>query len=226
MGKCEVLSLSSEPFDSRAEAGRLLAREVAAREAAHALVLGIPRGGVIVAAEVAEALGGELDIVLTRKLGAPGNPELAIGAVGEDGQVVLNERLAALVGASKDYIDRSRVEALAEISRRAQVYRQARTRATAAGRTVVVTDDGVATGATMQAAIWALRSQRPDRLIVALPVGPEDTLRRLAEDVDELVCLRAPSFFQAVGQFYRDFSQTTDEEVLTALQRVHQEQMR
>jgi len=226
MGKLEILSLSSDPFESRAEAGRLLGRELAERQMTHALVLGIPRGGVIVAAEVAEALGGELDIVLTRKLGAPGNSELAIGAVGEDGQVVLNDRLAEAVGASRKYIDFSRVEALAEISRRAQVYRQARPRATAAGRTVVLTDDGVATGATMQAAIWALRGQRPERLIVALPVGPDDTLRRLAEDVDELICLRAPSYFQAVGQFYRDFSQTTDEEVLTALQRAHQEQVR
>lgn len=226
MGNLVIQSQSSDAFDNRAEAGRLLAAELAAYRKARPLVLGIPRGGVIVGSEIAEALGGELDIVLTRKLGGPGNPELAIGAVAEDGQLVLNEELAGWVGAEKEYVDSARVEALAEIARRAQAYRQARPRATAAGRTVILTDDGVATGATMQAAIWAVRHEVPERLIVAIPVGPEDTLRRLAEDVDYLLCLRSPHYFQAVGQFYHDFSQTTDQEVLDVLQRAHQEQVR
>lgn len=226
MGSLQILSFSGEPFDDRAQAGQILARQLADFRRQHPLVLAIPRGGVIVGSEIFEELGGDLDIVLTRKLGAPGNEELAIGAVAESGNVYLNRELARWVGASEAYIEQERVQALAEISRRVQVYRSSRPRASAQGRVVILIDDGVATGATMQAAVWALKAEQLERLVIALPVGPEDALNRLAGDADEVICLRSPHYFQAVGQFYRDFTQTTDEQVLEALARAHQEQLR
>lgn len=226
MGNLRILSFSSEPFEDRVEAGRILVRHLEEYRRDVPLVLAIPRGGVIVGSEIAEELGGDLDIILTRKLGAPGNEELAIGAVAESGDVFLNSELARSVNATESYIEQERVLALAEIARRVQAYRSSRPRTSAQGRIVIVTDDGVATGATMQAAIWALRQEQPKRLIIALPVGPEDTLNSLRGDADEIICLQSPHYFQAVGQFYREFAQTTDEQVLQALARSQQEKVR
>lgn len=212
-----VLSDTGEPFHDRVEAGRLLGRELEARGLRHAVVLGIPRGGVVVGREVARAINAELDIVIAHKLGAPGNPELAIGAISEDGRLFMDERLASQVGADSAYIEDERDRQLREIARRAQSYRKVRPKVSVRGRPAIVTDDGVATGATAQAALRAVRQEQPELLILALPVGPPETLRRLARDADEVLCLRAPAFFAAVGQFYVVFDQTEDEELLQIL---------
>jgi len=217
MVACRILSHHSAPFQDRVEAGQLLGRELAELRGQRAVVLGIPRGGVIVAREVARALGGDLDIVLSRKLGAPGNPEFAIGAVGEDGRVFVSESTLGWLRLSPGYLDREAERQRAEIARRIQLYRSVRPKVPLEGRPVIVTDDGVATGATMQAALWAARQERPSRLIAALPVGPEEALTRLAEGADELVCLQAPDPFQAVSQFYSFFDQTDDAELVELL---------
>ena len=218
MGAVRFVSRSSEPFCDRAQAGRLLAEELVGYAGTQAVVLGVPRGGVIVAREVAVALDAALDVVLARKLGAPGNPELAIGAVAEDGRLYLHEESAAMVGARDAYVAQELDRQRAEISRRASLYRSVRPRVPLEGRTVIVTDDGVATGATMQAALWTARREGARLVVAALPVGPEQTLRKLAREADELVCLRVPPFFAAVGQFYLRFDQTQDEELLEVLQ--------
>jgi predicted phosphoribosyltransferase len=218
MGAVRFVSRSSEPFCDRTQAGRLLAEELVGYAGTQAVVLGVPRGGVIVAREVAVALDAALDVVLARKLGAPGNPELAIGAVAEDGRLYLHEESAAMVGARDAYVAQELDRQRAEISRRASLYRSVRPRVPLEGRTVIVTDDGVATGATMQAALWTARREGARLVVAALPVGPEQTLRELAREADELVCLRVPPFFAAVGQFYLRFDQTQDEELLEVLQ--------
>lgn len=218
MGTCIILSRSGEPFRDRVEAGRLLGEELEGRNLPRAVVLGIPRGGVIVAREVARAIGADLDVLIARKLGAPGNPELAIGAVAENGRIFIDKRLALMVGADDAYVEREKEEQLQEIARRAERYREVRPKVALAERPVIVTDDGVATGATVQAALRAVRQEAPTRVILALPVGPEDSLRRLAEEADEVLCLRVPAFFAAVGQFYERFTQTADEELLEILE--------
>jgi len=217
MGKLSVLSDSSEAFRDRVEAGRLLGAQLAGRGLRNPVVLGIPRGGVVVGREVARAVGGALDIVLARKLGSPGNPELAIGAISEDGRLYLDERLASQVGADSAYVEEEKEQQLRGIARRAASYRSVRPKVTVRGRPTIVTDDGVATGATAQAALRAVRQEQPDALILALPVGPPETLRRLARDADEVLCLRGPAFFAAVGQFYVRFDQTEDAELLAIL---------
>jgi predicted phosphoribosyltransferase len=172
---------------------------------------------MVVAQEVARTLQADLDIVLSHKLPTPGHAELAMGSVAEDGKLFLNEGVVRELGIDEVYIERERAQQMAEIKRRSELFRRARPRVPLAGRTVIVTDDGVATGATTQAAFWAVRLEKPERLIAALPVGPEDTIRRLAEDVDEMICLRTPPLFAAVGQFYLDFAPVEDEEVLNIL---------
>jgi putative phosphoribosyl transferase len=185
-------------------------------------VLGIPRGGVLVAQELARALDAELDIVLARKLRTPGHEELAMGSVAEDGRAFLNREVISQLGISDASIERERKLQMAEILRRAQLFRQVRPRVPLTGRTVIVTDDGVATGATTQAAFWAARHEKPQTLIAAIPVGAEDTVRRLAADVDEMLCLRTPPFFAAVGQFYVRFEPIEDEDVLDVLRQEQQ----
>ena len=220
MGTLRVISHSDEACLDRQEAGRLLGDVLAAgRENVQVsvVVLGIPRGGLLVAREIGRRLGAELDIALARKLGAPGNPELAIGAVAEDGHCFLDEELTRWTGADERYIQQEKARQIQEISRRLSRFRQARPKVSLQGKEVIITDDGAATGATMQAALWCARAEAPAKLVAALPVAPPDTLQRFATAADEVVCLRAPSFFQAVGQFYRDFEQTDDEEVLEIL---------
>ena len=219
MGKVRILSYNEEPFRDRIEAAQLLAEELTKFRGKNVSVLGIPRGGIIVAREIASALDASLDIVLTHKLGAPGNPELAIGAITEDGRIFLNEMLASQVGAQNAYLQEEKARQLAVIKRRGEQYRKVLPRVSLKDNIAIITDDGVATGATMKAALWAARQEHPKVLIAALPVGPADTIRELARDADEVVCLRCPSFFAAIGQFYLDFSQVEDEEVLEILKK-------
>jgi putative phosphoribosyl transferase len=206
-------------FADRAEAGRLLADALKEYAAADPLVMALPRGGVPVAFEVARALGAQLDVVLVRKLGAPGRPEYGIGAVvdGADPQVVLNEEAMAYVKPPPEYVEAEKTRQLAEIERRRELYGEGRAPHSVAGRTVIVVDDGIATGGTMRAALQALRKAGAARVVLAVPVAPGDTLDDLAPLADAVVCLASPKWFQAVGLHYSDFRQTSDDEVIRLL---------
>lgn len=217
MGTIKVISETAEPFDARIQAGQLLAEQLAYYKDKQAVVLGIPRGGIIIADQIAKFLNADMDVVLTHKLGAPYNPELAIGAVCEDGTAFINTEIAATTGADKDYIKKEKALQVESIRSRVHEYRKYHQKLPLTGRIVIITDDGVATGATMQAALWAAKQESPQRLIAALPLGPLDTLEKLSNDCDELVCLRAPQVFMALGRFYMNFSQVTDEEVVDIL---------
>lgn len=218
MSNLKILSNSTEPFSGRIEAGRLLARELDEYRGREAIVLGIPRGGLVVAKEMAERLDAAMDVVLTHKLGAPVNAELAIGAICEDGTVFIDKRIASYTGADEGYIKSEKQHQLAEITRKVEMYRDVIQRLEVQGRVVIVTDDGVATGATMQAALWVLRRQKPLKLILALPVGPEDSVMNLAKTPDETICLRCPPYFDALGRFFLDFGQVEDASVLDILE--------
>jgi putative phosphoribosyl transferase len=218
MGSLRIISSSTQPFSGRIEAGQLLARELQELRGQQAVVLGIPRGGVVVAQPICLALEADLDMVLSHKLGAPDNPELAVGAVCEDGKLFVDESIASGVGADDSYIEREKTRQLRQMAERVRQYRQTLPKLSLAGRAVVVTDDGAATGATMQAALWAVRQEEPQKLIAALPVGPADTLTKLSEHADETICLQAPPFFAAISQFYLQFTQVEDEQLLEILE--------
>ena len=218
MGKLTVISHSSELFQDRREAGRLLAAELKEYRGGNTVVLGIPRGGIIVAAELTVGIQAELDIILARKLRSPVNEELAMGAVSENGKMFLNNLVLEQLAIDNAYIQREKDIQIEEIRRRSFLIRKVRPKVPLANRVVIVTDDGVATGATTQAALWAARHEKPSKLILAIPVGSGETVSKLAEEADETLCLRTPPFFAAVGQFYRIFSQTSDEEVLKILE--------
>jgi predicted phosphoribosyltransferase len=188
-----------------------------ARDFYEPLVLGIPRGGVVTASVLARELGAELDIILSRKLRAPGQPELAVGAIAEDGQVFLNDYADRLPGMDAAYLSAESRRQYREILRRKEMFRAVRERAPVAGRTVIVTDDGIATGATMMAALQALRAEGPKELIVAVPVASPDRLAEVRQWCDEVVCLNVAEDFHAVGEFYDDFHQVEDEEVIALL---------
>lgn len=211
--------LSFPQFADRREAGRRLASSLVRFEGPETLVLSLPRGGVPVGFEVAKALGAELDVLVVRKIGAPFQQELGIGAIvdGMPPQTVLNEDLARSVGATADYLEAQKITQLAEIERRKQAYRGDRPNPRIAGRTVIVVDDGIATGGTVKAALRALKARNPKRLILAVPVAPPDTLAELQSECDEVICLESPAFFYAVGAFYDDFTQTDDSEVVSLL---------
>jgi len=218
VAEVRIISHNDELFQDRREAGRLLAAELAAYRGRGAVVLGIPRGGVVVARELARGLEAELDIILAHKLRTPDNPELAVGSVAEDGRLFLNEAVTREMGVADAYLRQEKARQLAEIRRRTELFRRVRPKVSLSGRTVIVTDDGVATGATAQAALWAVRLEKPEKLVAALPVGPEATIKRLARDADEMICLRTPPLFAAVGQFYLRFEAVEDEEVLKILE--------
>jgi putative phosphoribosyl transferase len=206
-------------FADRSDAGRLLAREVAALKLADPVVLALPRGGVPVAAEVVATLHAPLDLLLVRKIGAPGNRELAVAAVAEGGQgeVVLDRETMEMTGATRAYVDREAQAELQEIARRRRVYVRGRPPVAVEGKSAVVVDDGIATGTTVRAALQALRARRPARLVLAVPVAPPDVVAMLRSDVDDLVCLAQPDWFHAVGVHYADFHQVSDEEVVAVL---------
>jgi predicted phosphoribosyltransferase len=208
-------------FRDRSDAGRRLARALASYKSRRAIVLALPRGGVPVAAEVAEALDAPLDLILVRKIGVPGQPELAMGAVvdGAAPIVVRNEDVIELSGITGEQFDAVSAQELAEIERRRRFYIGERARAEIEGQTVIVIDDGVATGATTRAALQAVRSRKPKELVLAVPVAPPETIGHLRKEVDALVCLETPEPFGAIGYFYRDFRQVSDQEVLTILKR-------
>jgi putative phosphoribosyl transferase len=206
-------------FADRAEAGRLLAERLAALRLEAPLVLALPRGGVPVAAEVARALSAPLDVAFVRKIGAPYQPELAVGAVadGVEPEIVLNDELVASLGIDAEFIAAQARRELASIERRRAEYAPLRPRIDPAGRAVIVVDDGVATGMTMQAALRHLKRRKPARLIAAVPVASRDALEMLEREADEVVCLSAPRDFGSVGAFYRDFGQVSDGEVAALL---------
>ena len=217
MDKLQIKSESNEPFIGRAEAGELIALELERFRNKKAVVLGIPRGGVIVAGQIAQSLNIDLDVILSHKLGAPANPELAIGAVCEDGTIFIDKRLARYVGADEGYIEQEKSRQLQEIARKVQSYRKIIPKIGLKQRLVIVTDDGVATGATMRAALWAIREEKPEKIIMALPVGPKDTVTQLSEAADETVCLKTPPSFEALSRFYKNFGQVEDEELMKIL---------
>lgn len=205
-------------FRDRNEAGRLLAARMGSLKGnGNLLVLGLPRGGIVVAYEVAVALEAPLDVYIARKIGAPHNPELAIGAVASDGTVVLDQNLISRLGVAESYLDAETERQKREIQRRLTVYRGTLSEPEVAGKVVVLVDDGVATGATVRAALKALRLREPEQLVLAVPVGPADTIRQLTDEVDQMVCLYAPEVFWAVGAFYTDFDQTEDDQVVKLL---------
>jgi len=209
----------NDAFANRAEAGRELARAVRALHPADPVVIALPRGGVPVAAEVARALHAPLDLVLVRKIGAPMQPEIALAAVvdGEPPDVVIDEEVKAMTGASREYVQQQLPDALRELARRRTVYLKGRPPLALAGKTAIVVDDGIATGTTVRAALAALRHRRPARLVLAVPVAPRDAVAALRAEVDDLVCLQQPAWFNAVGSHYVDFRQVDDDEVVAAL---------
>lgn len=205
-------------FSDRHEAGLALARKLAPWRGRDCLVLAVPRGGVEVGAVVAGELGAELDLITARKIGAPFNPELAVGAVTPDGVAIFNGELLGRLGLAERELVGEVERERAEIGRRLAAYRGARPAPRVAGRPVIVTDDGIATGFTMKAALAAVRRQEPGELVLAVPVGPPEALDELAGEVDQLVYLATPEPFYAVGQFYVRFDQTPDERVIALLQ--------
>jgi putative phosphoribosyl transferase len=207
-------------FSNRTEAGRQLAEKLvkyAGRD--DVIVLGLPRGGVPVAYEVAKRLGVPLDVFIVRKLGVPGFEELAAGAIASGGVRVLNKDVFRALPNAEETIELITATETAELERREQEYRDGRPAPELRDRVVILVDDGLATGATMRAAVKALRQRDVAKIVVAVPVGPPDTCREVEDEADETVCLSMPEFFQAVGQYYEDFSQTTDDEVREVLTR-------
>lgn len=201
-------------FADRADAGRALARAlVSFSGASDAIVLGLPRGGVPVASEIAHALGLPLDVLVVRKLGLPWQPELAMGAIASGGAIVLNKDVLRYASGREDLVEQVKHRELAELERRELEFRGTRPPLPVAGCTAIVVDDGLATGATMEAAVRALRSLGAARVVVAVPVASPEARDRIAPLADEVVCLETPRYFSAVGQWYMDFEQTSDSEV-------------
>lgn len=206
-------------FADRVDAGRRLAARLTHLRGSDVVVVGLPRGGVPVAAEVARALGAPLDVVVVRKLGVPYQPELGMGAIGEDGVRVINDRVVRGAGVSPAELAAVEARERVELARRAERFRAGRPRTPLAGRTVVVVDDGIATGSTAKAACEVVRAEGARRVVLAVPVAPADWTDRLAGVADELVCVGTPEPFFGVGQFYADFTQTRDDEVVDCLRR-------
>jgi len=208
-------------FRNRREAGNLLAKEILKRyngKLKKPVVVAIPRGGVVVAEPIAKALNAPIELIIPRKVGAPFNEEFAIAAITEDGHILLNpsitEEVANRLGITREYLEVKAMEELQEIERRKRVYLGERTEINLEGKDLILVDDGIATGLTVKAAILSLRKKKPLRIILAIPVMPKDKVQEFFELVDDLVVLHVPEYFSAVGEFYEDFSQTSDEEVI------------
>jgi predicted phosphoribosyltransferase len=206
-------------FADRVEAGKRLASALRDFAGKNGIVLAIPRGGVVVGYEIAKVLNLPLDVIIPRKIGAPGNPELAIGAMTEDGTIILDGNLIMYIGVQRDYIKAESERQKHEIERRLKLYRQNESYPSLKGLDVVIVDDGIATGSTMKAALASVKNRGASTVTVAVPVGPPSTIKELKKQADRVVCLYTPEYFQAIGQFYTDFNQTTDEEVIQLLKR-------
>jgi putative phosphoribosyl transferase len=212
--------MSRAVFKDRHDAGRRLAVELMRYKDEQPVIVAVPRGGVPIGYEVARALGAPLDILVVRKLGAPGQPELGLGAVvdGDHPESVFNEELVRLLDVSPEYLRNEIGRQLAEIHRRQEAYRSGRPVIAVAGHTAIVVDDGLATGGSMRAALRGVRRAKPRRLVLAVPVAPPETIAAIAAEVDDVVCLAMPVPFGAVSQFYDEFEQTEDEEVVRLLE--------
>jgi len=204
-------------FTDRIDAGKRLASVLKDFTSKNGIVLAIPRGGVVVGFEIAKALNLQLDVIIPRKIGSPENPELGIGAVAEDGTTILDNQLIKYLAVSKEYIAIETQRQKHEIGRRLKLYRQDASYPNIKGLDVIVVDDGIATGSTMKAALTSVRNRGASSVTVAVPVGPPSTIEELNELADRVVCLYTPEYFQAIGEFYNDFSQTPDEEVIRLL---------
>jgi putative phosphoribosyl transferase len=204
-------------FSDRVDAGKRLASALKDFSGKNGIVLSIPRGGVVVGFEIARALNLPLDVIIPRKIGAPENPELAIGAVAEDGTAILDNQLIKYLGVSKEYVEIETKRQKHEIGRRLKLYRQDSSYPNLKGLDVIVVDDGIATGSTMKAALASVKNRGASSVTVAVPVGPPSTIEELEKIADRVVCLYAPEYFQAIGEFYSDFSQTPDEQVIMLL---------
>jgi len=205
------------PFRDRVQAGAELAAALRALELERPLVCAVPRGGVLTGAPIAAELGGELDVIVVRKVGAPGNPELGLGAVGATGPPVIDEKLRAALRVLDEFLDREVAAQREEAARRVAAYRGDSPPPQVSGRDVVVCDDGIATGGTVVTAAALLRAQQPRRLVLAVPVAPAEGLARVREAFDDTVCLYTPEPYFAVGQWYTDFHQVSDDEVRAIL---------
>jgi len=206
-------------FANRQHAGELLAEKMLDYQGGNILILAVPRGGITVAEPVWQAIGGELDLIIARKLGAPYQQELAIGAVTADGFMMLNENLVTRLNISEEYIAAAKEKERAEIKRRMEAYRGKKKYPVIKNRMVIVIDDGVATGFTLLAALRSIKKEAPALTVLAVPVGPPETISMLSKEVDQLICLNVPGHFSAVGQFYQDFSQVSDQEVVAVLKK-------
>ena len=208
-------------FKDRSEAGQALAKALENFRDDNPIILALPRGGLPLGYEVAKALHAPLDIVLVRKIGTPASPELAAGAVvdGDDPQLVLNENIIEMYNISPEYIEEQKVQKLKEIEHRREMYRSGRPPLSIEGRTIIVIDDGIATGATVRAALKGLRKKNPKKLVLAIPVAPAEILPELDQEIDEVICLQAPSPFYAVGGYYQDFTPVEDQEAIEFLER-------
>src|SRR4030043_314814 len=204
-------------FKDRVEAGKRLASALRSFAGKGAIVLAIPRGGVVVGFEVARTLSLPLDVIIPRKIGAPDNPELAIGAVTEDGTIIPDDSLISYLEVTEGYVKEESNRQKLEIERRLKLYRGDVPYPTLRNRDVIIVDDGIATGSTMKAALASIRKSGAKTITVAIPVGPPSTIRELKKEADHVVCLHTPESFQAIGQFYEDFAQTADEEVTRLL---------
>jgi len=210
-------------FSDRVDAGKRLASALKSFSGQDGIVLAIPRGGIVVAYEIAKELVLPLDVIIPHKIGAPDNPELAIGAMTEDGTIILDENLVAYLGVSRDYIREESARQKKEIERRLKTYRQNEPYPNFKGRDVIIVDDGIATGSTMKAALASVKNQGARSVTVAVPVGPPSTIKEFKKLADRVVCLYTPEYFAATGQFYDDFGQTSDEEVIQLLKKAKKE---
>jgi predicted phosphoribosyltransferase len=206
-------------FSNREEAGKILGAKIKEKGyVKDCIALGIPRGGVIVAKEVAKAINCKFDIIIPRKLRAPFNPELAFGAISSDDSLVIDKSLVSLLNISEEYIEQEKQTQLDEIKRRRIKYKKGKPFPDVKGKIVILVDDGIATGATMKAGVISIRKKEPEKVVVAVPVASPQSVEELREMADEIICLYAPAYFAAVGQFYMEFPQTSDDEVIEILE--------
>ncbi|MBN2702529.1 MAG: phosphoribosyltransferase [Methylohalobius sp. ZOD2] len=215
-------------FTNREEAGRLLAARLEKFRDRNPVILALPRGGLPVGYEIATTLDAPLDIILVRKIGAPGSPELAAGAVvdGDHPELILNQEVISILNIPDDYLEDRKKQQLIEIERRRELYLAGRPPIGVEDRTAIVVDDGVATGSTVRAAVHALKRRKPKQVVIAVPVAPPDTARQLAQEADEVICLDTPDPFYAIGVFYQDFAQLTDEDVIHILKMAEEKQQK